>query len=72
MGESRIYEDMQNYDQTKAKFEQIMAEYNESNRPMNLIPFDDAVVNVTRIHQVIRIDQEHALLVGVGGSNNID
>ena len=47
---------------------QIMSEYNESHNPMNLVLFDDALEHLTRIHRVIRMDQGHALLVGVGGS----
>ncbi len=47
---------------------QILEEYNESHKPMNLVLFDDALEHLTRIHRVIRMDQGHALLVGVGGS----
>lgn len=68
IGEPRIYEDLQDYEASKALFEQILAEYNESNTPMNLVLFDDAVEHATRIHRCIRIDQGNALLVGVGGS----
>jgi dynein heavy chain, axonemal len=68
VGEPRIYEDMQDYDASKALFDQILQEYNETNTPMNLVLFDDAVEHATRIHRVIRIDQGNALLVGVGGS----
>lgn len=47
---------------------QILNEYNDRNTPMNLVLFDDALEHLTRIHRVIRMDQGHALLVGVGGS----
>jgi dynein heavy chain len=64
----RLYEDVQDYEATKAIFDEIMSEYNESHNPMNLVLFDDALEHLTRIHRVIRMDQGHALLVGVGGS----
>lgn len=47
---------------------QILEEYNEKYKPMNLVLFDDALEHLTRIHRVIRMSQGHALLVGVGGS----
>jgi len=47
---------------------QILEEYNESNTPMRLVLFDDALEHLTRVHRVIRMDNGHALLVGVGGS----
>ena len=47
---------------------QILEEYNDSNTPMNLVLFDDALDHLTRIHRVIRMDRGHALLVGVGES----
>jgi dynein heavy chain len=68
IGEPRIYEDMQDYEASKALFDQILQEYNEQNTAMNLVLFDDAVEHATRIHRVIRMDQGNALLVGVGGS----
>ncbi|XP_071826175.1 dynein axonemal heavy chain 10-like isoform X2 [Apostichopus japonicus] len=67
-GEPRLYEDIQDYDACKALFQEILEEYNDSNTPMNLVLFDDALEHLTRIHRVIRMDQGHALLVGVGGS----
>ncbi|XP_064612357.1 LOW QUALITY PROTEIN: dynein axonemal heavy chain 10-like [Liolophura sinensis] len=66
--EPRLYEDIQDYDAAKALFQEILEEYNETNTPMNLVLFDDALEHLTRIHRVIRMDQGHALLVGVGGS----
>ncbi len=47
---------------------QILEEYNENHKSMNLVLFDDALEHLTRVHRVIRMDQGHALLVGVGGS----
>ena len=68
VSEPRLYEDIQDYDAAKALFQEILEEYNESNTPMNLVLFDDALEHLTRIQRVIRMDQGHALLVGVGGS----
>ena len=47
---------------------QILEEYNENNNRMDLVLFEDALEHLTRVHRVIRMDQGHALLVGVGGS----
>ncbi|CAH1233746.1 DNAH10 [Branchiostoma lanceolatum] len=66
--EPRVYEDIQDYDAAKALFQEILEEYNDNYTPMNLVLFDDALEHLTRIHRVIRMDQGHALLVGVGGS----
>lgn len=66
--EPRLYEDIQDYDACKALFQEILEDYNEGHTPMNLVLFDDALEHLTRIHRVIRMDQGHALLVGVGGS----
>ncbi|XP_060580911.1 dynein axonemal heavy chain 10-like isoform X1 [Ruditapes philippinarum] len=66
--EPRLYEDIQDYDAAKALFQEIAEEYNESHTAMNLVLFDDALEHLTRICRVIRMDQGHALLVGVGGS----
>lgn len=66
--EPRVYEDIQDYDASKALFQEILEEYNESKSRMNLVLFDDALEHLTRVHRIIRIDRGHALLVGVGGS----
>ncbi|GFS12625.1 dynein heavy chain 10, axonemal [Elysia marginata] len=67
-GEPRLYEDIQDYEACKAVFQEILEEYNESNTPMNLVLFDDALDHLSRVHRVLRMDRGHALLVGVGGS----
>ncbi|XP_076453104.1 dynein axonemal heavy chain 10-like [Babylonia areolata] len=66
--EPRLYEDVQDYEATKALFQEILEDYNENHTPMNLVLFDDALEHLTRIHRVLRMDRGHALLVGVGGS----
>ncbi|XP_036076372.1 dynein heavy chain 10, axonemal isoform X2 [Rousettus aegyptiacus] len=66
--ETRIYEDIQDYEAAKALFQEILEEYNESNTKMNLVLFDDALEHLTRVHRTIRMGLGHALLVGVGGS----
>ncbi|XP_074640231.1 dynein axonemal heavy chain 10-like [Tubulanus polymorphus] len=66
--EPRLYEDIQDYEAAKALFQEILEEYNERYTAMNLVLFDDALEHLTRIQRVIRMDQGHALLVGVGGS----
>lgn len=43
-------------------------EYNEKKTQMKLVLFDDALEHLTRIHRVVRMNQGHALLVGIGGS----
>ncbi|XP_035829687.1 dynein heavy chain 10, axonemal isoform X2 [Aplysia californica] len=67
-GEPRLYEDIQDYEACKAVFQEILEDYNESNTPMNLVLFDDALEHLCRVHRVLRMDRGHALLVGVGGS----
>ncbi|KAG5280454.1 hypothetical protein AALO_G00060150 [Alosa alosa] len=66
--EPRVYEDIQDYDASKALFQEILEEYNECKTRMNLVLFDDALEHLTRVHRIIRMDRGHALLVGVGGS----
>uniref|UniRef100_A0A3P8UAE7 Dynein axonemal heavy chain 10 n=1 Tax=Amphiprion percula TaxID=161767 RepID=A0A3P8UAE7_AMPPE len=66
--EPRVYDDIQDYDASKAFFQEILEEYNENKSRMNLVLFDDALEHLTRVHRIIRIDRGHALLVGVGGS----
>ncbi|XP_019908369.3 dynein heavy chain 10, axonemal [Esox lucius] len=66
--EPRVYEDIQDYDASKALFQEILEEYNENKTRMNLVLFDDALEHLTRVHRIIRMGRGHALLVGVGGS----
>eukprot|EP00118_Oscarella_pearsei_P005341 m.24505 g.24505 ORF g.24505 m.24505 type:complete len:2538 (+) comp28630_c0_seq1:2-7615(+) len=64
----RVYEDLQDYEATKAIFEEVLEEYNEHQSRLNLVLFDDALDHLCRAHRVIRMERGHSLLVGVGGS----
>nr|AML30863.1 axonemal inner arm dynein heavy chain 7 [Marsilea vestita] len=66
--EARLYEDLGEYSLIKRLFEEILDEYNLTNKKMQLVMFDDALEHLTRIHRIMRLDQGNALLVGVGGS----
>uniref|UniRef100_A0A7S0KGL2 Dynein-1, subspecies f n=1 Tax=Micromonas pusilla TaxID=38833 RepID=A0A7S0KGL2_MICPS len=67
-GVLRLYEDVGTYGDIKPWFEKILGYYNQLNKTMNLVFFEDALEHLTRIHRIIRLDQGNALLVGVGGS----
>lgn len=66
--EVRLYEDMGTYDNVKPVMEEILDQYNQKNKRMNLVFFDDALDHLTRVHRTIRLEQGNLLLVGVGGS----
>lgn len=52
----------------KSVFEEILEEFNERKKNMNLVFFEDALEHLTRIHRTMRLPQGNSLLVGVGGS----
>ncbi|XP_055020703.1 dynein axonemal heavy chain 10 [Boleophthalmus pectinirostris] len=66
--ETRVYDDIQDYEASKALFEEILEEYSEAKTRMKLVLFDEALEHLTRVHRILRMDRGHALLVGVGGS----
>ena len=57
LAEARLYEDLGEYSNIKILFEEILDEYNATNKKMNLVVFDDALEHVTRIHRIMRLDQ---------------
>lgn len=63
-----VYEDMGGFDDLKGTMERLMALYNEKNKPMNLVFFEDALQHAARIMRTITLQQGNCLLVGVGGS----
>ncbi len=64
----RLNQDIGTYDDVKMVFEEVLVNYNTTNKPMNLVLFDDALEHLTRIHRILRLPRGNALLVGVGGS----
>ncbi|KAL2608307.1 hypothetical protein R1flu_026880 [Riccia fluitans] len=64
----RLYEDLGNFDFIKPHIENVLDDYNITNKKMNLVMFEDALEHLTRIHRLMPLPQGNALLVGVGGS----
>ncbi|UJR10317.1 hypothetical protein I4U23_014523 [Adineta vaga] len=48
--------------------EDALISYNETNSPMNLVLFEDALIHVARINRILEAPRGNALLIGVGGS----
>ena len=46
----------------------LLEDYNDENKPMNLVLFDDALEHLIKIHRMIRFPKGCGLLVGYGGS----
>jgi dynein heavy chain len=66
--EARLNQDLGTYSQARKLFEDLLQAYNEKQKPMSLVLFDDALEHVCRLHRLLRLPRGHALLVGVGGS----
>lgn len=64
----RLYEDLVSFEAVRGKMVKILEDYNESNKAMNLVLFDEALEHITKIHRIIRFAKGSALLVGFGGS----
>jgi dynein heavy chain len=65
-----VYEEISDIDQLKKFMEAKMVEYNLEPGfiQINLVLFNDAVGHICRIARILRQQNGHALLVGVGGS----
>ncbi|CAH8518373.1 unnamed protein product [Schistosoma turkestanicum] len=66
--EIRLYEDMIDHDNCRVVTQEILDSYNESIGQLQMILFNDAIEHFTRIERVLRMENGHALLIGVGGS----
>jgi dynein heavy chain len=66
--EARLNEDLGGYLDAKVIFDGILEAYNEKEKAMDLVLFDDAIDHLCRLHRLLRLPRGNALLVGVGGS----
>jgi dynein heavy chain len=64
----RLYKDLGGYDNIRNIFGSVLELYNQDNKPMTLVLFEQALEHLCRIHRIIRNPRGNALLVGVGGS----
>jgi dynein heavy chain, axonemal len=64
----RLYKDLGGYEDIRKIFTEVLDLYGQSNKPMTLVLFEQALEHLCRIHRIIRSPRGNALLVGVGGS----
>ena len=64
----RLYEDLGGFDELGKKMNKMLEDYNDENKAMNLVLFNDALEHLTKIHRMIRFPKGCGLLVGYGGS----
>lgn len=67
-GAVQTYGPAASWDQLKSTLQEFQDQYNESHAAQNLILFEDAISHAFRISRILRMPEQHALLVGVGGS----
>ena len=66
--QENLYDQFQTTEDLSSRLNEALREYNDQNRTMDLVLFEDALNHVCRISRIISSDRGHALLVGVGGS----
>jgi dynein heavy chain, axonemal len=63
-----MYKDLMSYDRVREIYDGVLQYYNDKNKPMTLVLFEQALEHLCRIHRILRTPRGNALLVGVGGS----
>eukprot|EP00163_Fabomonas_tropica_P009440 TRINITY_DN1923_c0_g2_i1.p1 TRINITY_DN1923_c0_g2~~TRINITY_DN1923_c0_g2_i1.p1 ORF type:complete len:2559 (-),score=897.69 TRINITY_DN1923_c0_g2_i1:297-7319(-) len=65
----KLYDIIENRNKLQSVVNEYLEDYNaNSNKPMKLVMFKDAISHVSRISRIIRQPKGNALLLGVGGS----
>jgi dynein heavy chain len=68
VGAPRLYMDVGTYEAVKVAFERVLKKYNEKNKVMNLVLFENALEHLCRLERVMQMPRGNLMLVGVGGS----
>ena len=69
MTDERVYDEVGNLQELQKRMEYFLEEYNTmSKAPMRLVLFKFAIEHISRVARVLKQDNGHALLVGIGGS----
>ncbi|XP_033631251.1 dynein heavy chain 3, axonemal-like [Asterias rubens] len=67
--DQKIYDEVTNLKDLTTTMEFYLGEYNQiSKAPMSLVMFKFAIEHISRVSRVLKQDNGHALLIGIGGS----
>ena len=68
-GDSKIYDEISDLDGLSKVMEGYLEDYNAVSKvPMNLVMFRFAIEHVSKVSRILKQDNGHALLIGIGGS----